>query len=89
MSDVEKDKLDELLSMTMEIKNDVDAINRGLYGDPKNKVSGLIDRQDMDERRIAAIEGNQKKFFAVLGFIGVAVQVALNLVWDYVKGIFK
>jgi hypothetical protein len=89
MSEKEKEKIDVLIQKVDEIKIEVDTIKRGIYGDQKNKVSGLIDRQDLDERRISAIEGNQKRFFAVLGMIGVAVQVALNLVWDYVKGMFK
>jgi hypothetical protein len=89
MSEKEKEKIDVLIQKVDEIKIEVDTIKRGIYGDQKNKVAGLIDRQDLDERRISAIEGNQKRFFAVLGMIGVAVQVVLNLVWDYVKGMFK
>ena len=83
MSD--KEKLDEILVRTSEIKSEVDAINRGLYGDPKNKVPGLLDRQDIDERRISAIENNQKKFFAIVGGIVVVLEVA----WNFIKHKFN
>jgi hypothetical protein len=51
-------KFDEHCEYT---KKELGEIKRGVYGDPANKVPGLIDRQLNDERRLNNIEEERKK----------------------------
>lgn len=64
MSEQEKDKLDYLVQKFDEhsshVREELATIKRGVYGDPDNKVPGLMDRQLEDERRIKVIEDERK-----------------------------
>lgn len=84
MSEPEKAKLDVLLVKMDEMMIELDTIKRGLYGDQKNKVPGLLERQDRDEQRISSIENKQFKFYAVLTGVFVAVQIIYNFIKDKV-----
>ena len=70
---------------------DVKTIKRGLYGDPDNKVIGLIERQDKDEIRLDALEAidrsqNLKKKW----FTGLLVVATGIIEWfAHAKDIFK
>ena len=66
----------------------VDRLDRGLYGDPDNKTMGLIDRQEIDEKRIdelvkSASESKLKKMglFATGGALLVEA-------WHHIKSAF-
>ena len=66
----------------------VGEIGRGLYGDPANKTMGLIDRQEIDEKRIdelvkASSESKLKKMglFATGGALLVEA-------WHHIKSAF-
>jgi hypothetical protein len=62
------------------IKEDMEDVKLGIYGNEKNKVLGLLDRQIKDEERIEKLETFRKKamwigtgFVAALQAIGIAV----------------
>ena len=73
-------KLDEHCEYT---KTELSTIKRGGYGDPHNKVPGLMDRQMEDEKRIKALEEAKKqedqKRKIIIG-IGTAVIAALQAI---------
>lgn len=54
-------KLDTILSHLKKQGEDIDRINRGLYGDPDNKTPGLIERQLQDEQRLKKLEDDRKR----------------------------
>lgn len=60
--------------------DDVRKIKRGLYGDPDNKVLGLIDRQEIDEKRIVVLEGHIVKDKNTTKRIGIITGSAIALV---------
>jgi hypothetical protein len=75
----------QLEKFANETKRDLSVIKRGVYGDPENKVKGLIERQDSDEERIGKIEKRQWKI-GVLMAGGVAM---VDFVIIYVKEFLK
>lgn len=76
-------KLDEHCEYT---KTELSTIKRGVYGDPDNKVPGLMDRQLEDERRIKALEESKKqedqkrKILIGIGTAVVAVLQAIGVI---------
>jgi hypothetical protein len=85
MSDSEKSQLQQVLKKLDDLAEETAIIKRGLYGDPKNKVRGLIDRQDQDEERITKIENRQTKSIAIVtGFA-----TGLTFVIEFVIRFFK
>lgn len=93
-------KLDEfyktLLQFNAQLHEDMKTLKRGLYGDDQNKVAGLIDRQDELEnmaheklssihKRVASLE---KGHFKTSGIIA-GVLVALQILWNFLREIFK
>jgi hypothetical protein len=82
-------KFDEHCEYT---KKELGEIKRGVYGDPANKVLGLIDRQEIDERRLALLEEERKReqlqkktILWVIGIIFTAVQAVGIAVWEFFK----
>ena len=47
----------------------VDNIDRGMYGDKVNKQPGLLDRQELDEKRLSKIESKQVRQAIILGLL--------------------
>lgn len=64
MSDQEHTKIDSLIKKFDQhaeyTREELSQIKRGIYGDPANKVPGLMDRQIEDERRLKLIEEQLK-----------------------------
>ena len=76
------------------VKTELATIKRGVYGDPDNKVPGLMDRQVEDERRITALEEEQKKqriqkktAMWVLGIVATAVQAVGITIYEFIKSL--
>jgi len=70
------------------ILDEVHTINRGLYGDAKNGVKGLIIRQDEDDRRIEALEkevGKLKGFRNKVIWTGAGFVAGLQGLWEFIK----
>ena len=74
------------------IDNNITSIHRAVYGDPQNKVIGLLDRQDEDEeihkkiladiRPVVAVHKfiwNKKFLLGVLTALGAVVGIAIQL----------
>jgi hypothetical protein len=81
--------IDSIAKDLRQIKEDVRTIRLGLYGDKDNRIPGLIDRQDDDEkkfleveRRLEVVERKQYKTFVWGGGLVVAVQ----MIWNLIKG---
>ena len=74
MSDAEDDKLEEILKT-------VNSIHRGVYGDPENKVLGLIDHRKDHEKRITNLEDTRKKAL----WYGSGALLALNAAYHFIK----
>lgn len=72
----------------------IEEIHRGLYGDEKNGVEGLIARQTKDEeiredqeKRISSLEGWRKRVMWIVGcMMTLGSTVTLN--WDKIKSFF-
>lgn len=82
-------KFDEHCEYT---KKELGEIKRGVYGDPANKVLGLIDRQEIDERRLSILEQDKKQeqtqkktILWVIGILFTAVQAVGIAVWEFLK----
>lgn len=98
MSDQENIKITYLIKAFEEhskfVKEELATIKRGVYGDPENKVSGLMERQLEDERRISDLEEYNKKeqlqkktILWVIGVMFTALQAAGIAVWEFVKSL--
>lgn len=90
------DKLDaitqELKQFRRETNEKLDTLHRGVYGDPVNRVPGLMQRQDDDEARMDGIEARQDKTDQKLWKIGATMGAAvagLDFAIMYIKGFFK
>lgn len=77
----ESGKLDELIGMVKTMSKKVDTIERGVYGDPANKVPGLIDTDREQHSRIKSLEETRKK---ALWFAGGGLGV-LETLWHWLK----
>lgn len=96
MTDQEQTKLDALIKKFDEhceyTKKELSEIKRGVYGDPANKVLGLIDRQEIDERRLHILEEDKKQekvqkktILWVVGILFTALQAIGIAVWEFLK----
>lgn len=81
-------KIDAILKLCEKQGNDIDEIKRGLYGDQRNKLPGLIDRQINDEKEIAAIKAsNEKAKWWAAGFTA-ALTLIVSVLYNAAKQIF-
>lgn len=71
------DRLDTFANTMREMKGDVHDIKRGMYGDQKNKVPGLIELPP----RVSSLEETRKK---LLWGVGGAILV-LEVLWHIGK----
>lgn len=82
---VQDDKFD---AFCREMREDMATVKRGIYGDPSNKVRGLLERQDDDETRMDGLEARQEKTDRKLWKIGVmmgAGVAAVDFIIMYIK----
>lgn len=85
MSDNEQIKLNYIIQKLEAQDKKLDSIHRGVYGDPENKVLGLIDRQESDERRIKTLEDDKKKAIWIgTGFVAAMQAIGMTL-WEFFK----
>lgn len=84
-----EEKIDCILKLCEKQGKDIERINRGLYGDPDNKLPGLIDRQISDEGRIQKLETHNDRQKWYLGGIGVALMIAWEVIGDFFKNLFR
>jgi Zn-dependent membrane protease YugP len=81
MSQQEESKLDRILK-------EVGDINRGLYGDHKNKVKGLMqEHYELKEQVVKLKETDKKRTWVVFGFTS-AIGFSAPFVWAMVKKYF-
>jgi len=87
-----KEFIEDYKEFKVTILNEVHSLNRGLYGDPKNGVKGLIQRQDDDERRISQLEQDTKEIKSSVKGIrnkliwsGAGFVAGLQALWEFVK----
>lgn len=81
-------KFDEHCEYT---KKELGEIKRGVYGDPANKVIGLIDRQEIDEKRLSSIEEERKKekqLRKILITVGTVIFAALQGIAVFIYEVF-
>lgn len=86
---VHDDKFD---TFARDMREDMATLKRGVYGDPANKVKGLLERQDADEKRMNGIDGKLEKVDRKLWRIGVmmgAGVAAVDFIIIYVKEFLK
>lgn len=70
------------------MKKSIDNIDRGVYGDKPNKIPGLIDRQNADEERIAALEKNmvsKKTVYAWVAGLSSGVAAIGHTIKEFIK----
>lgn len=79
------------------VTDDLDEVKRGVYGDKKNKVLGLLDRQgnvekglselkEATEKDIRAIKSKQTKLGRVAAGIVIGFNAAIFLVKEFLFG---
>jgi hypothetical protein len=77
LTEHEKDRLFATLDkQTAQLAN----LERGMYGDPANKVKGIVD-EVADIKRW--IEKSKRKIAWIAGF-GTAIGLLLNKVWEWI-----
>lgn len=54
-------KIDLMLDQQRTIMQDIGSINRAIYGDEKNHVPGLLQRQLQDEKNIEELKMTKKR----------------------------
>jgi hypothetical protein len=96
-----KDEIIESMTIEQNIENinqnisvlvdDVRTIKRGVYGDPSNKVVGIIERQLMDDLRISVLEDSIIKDKNSTKKLGIMAGVAIIILegWHQFKDVFK
>lgn len=73
MVDEDRRRFDEMLTMQKETLVQVSDISRAIYGDEKNKVPGLLERQSADEADIQKLKDAKKKFVWIASGILIAI----------------
>jgi len=72
-----------------EMRKDMAVLKRGVYGDPANRVRGLLDRQDADEKRMGDIEDRLEKSdrrgWKLTTAVGTLF-IGLEVFWKYILG---
>jgi hypothetical protein len=72
-----------------EMREDMAVLKRGVYGDERNNVKGLLRRQDEDDDRLTAMEDRvetvERKAWRINILIGL-VWVAIGAFWEFIKG---
>lgn len=95
MNSIEKNTLKDLKEYLTEeiteIKQEISIIKRGVYGDPDNKVVGLIDynKNAHDkiahlEKKISKLETFKSKLVWLVSLIGVGMGSAGSLALEYI-----
>lgn len=74
-------RLTEMHKSIKAIAVEVGTIKRGVYGDPDNKVSGLIDTDREQHKRIKSLEESRKKAL----FFGGGLVAAFEGLWHWLK----
>jgi hypothetical protein len=75
-----------------EMRDDMAVLKRGVYGDPANRIKGLLERQDEDDAWRDKIETRQDKLDNKIWKIGAtvgAIVVGFDFAIMYIKGFFK
>ena len=78
MSDQQEDKLDKIIAK-------LETIERGVYGDPQNQVPGLIETDRSQDKRITALEDQNKKQKYTIAGIGLASGIGFPYFIEWVK----
>jgi hypothetical protein len=85
MSAEEQTDLKRLLSIMEEIGEKVESIDRGLYGDDKNKVPGLMQKQLQVEDRVKVLEDKDKKRVWMVAGFSSAAGLGIPSLLDWIK----
>jgi hypothetical protein len=85
MSAEEQTDLKRLFQKMEEIGDKVESIDRGLYGDAKNKVVGLMQKQFEVEDRVKVLEDKDKKRMWIAAGFSSAITLVVPVVWDWIK----
>lgn len=62
------------------VTNDLSDVKRGVYGDEKNKVVGLLDRQNATEKEVKTIKAKQTKLGRIAAGIVLGFNAAIFLI---------
>lgn len=82
---VQDDKFD---TFAREMRDDMATLKRGVYGDPANKVKGLLQRQDDDDEWKEGIEDRIEKSERKQWKLSVMVTgllVGMDAAWNFFK----
>jgi len=81
MTTQEKDRIEVVIEKLEDLHVELQTVKRGVYGDEKNKVKGLIQTDiELHERITKLEEVNKKAVWYGLGFVG-----AFELGWHLFK----
>lgn len=81
MSAQENDKLDRLIDQ-------VEKMNRGLYGDAENKVPGLMQSHYEVKAEVLQMKEAQKKRTWMIAGFSSAASLTLPVLWEWLKKTF-
>lgn len=76
--DVFISKFDQFADTT---RGELETIKRGIYGDERNQVKGLIERQTEQDKRISRLE---KIHYKVIVWEAI-ILAALQLIWNFIQ----
>lgn len=62
------------------MENEIHEIKRGVYGDPVNRVKGLIDTDREQHTRIKSLEDGRKKFLYFGGGALVIIEIIIQII---------
>lgn len=82
MTQDEDHRLDKILT-------EVEKINRGLYGDPENKVKGLMQEHYELKDDVQKIKENEKKKAWFIAAFSSGASFGLPYLWELVKNFFQ
>jgi hypothetical protein len=85
MSAEEQTDLKRLFQKMEEIGDKVESIDRGLYGDAKNKVAGLMQKQFEVEDRVKVLEDKDKKRMWMVAGFSSAAGLGIPSLLDWIK----
>lgn len=85
MSIEEQADIKRLLLKVEAISDHVESIDRGLYGDPKNKVPGLMQQLYETKEEVQVLKDKDKKRTWMIAGFSSAASLTLPVLWEWVK----
>lgn len=74
------DQLAQITATLKRMENEIHEIKRGVYGDPINRVKGLIETDQEQHKRIKTLENGHKKLLWFGGGVLAITEVIIQII---------